>query len=287
MPADRFLHPRAGHSTKVTLLTDLEYRAWTQYLLSADDFGVMRALPIAFQNDNDHLANRPAKVLQRCIDVLVRAGLVRAFEHQGKPFIYQHDWQHWQKVEYPRATNNPIPDDLSACDDSTRALFAKHPGGQRKDRRRSEDVPNVSQTNSEGDPPTRAWARETATATATANGSGQRLTANGERPRPPGARQGLMRGPRPDAAFDGGRVWVLHKTHQDFLALRNGNESELLTWYADVAEAWNFGERKADEPGANMFKFWEARYAEQWPVAAPDRASSKLPPWVQKARATV
>lgn len=175
MPADRFLHPRAGHSTKVTLLTDLEYRVWTQYLLSADDFGVMRALPIAFQNDNDHLANRPQKVLQRCIDVLVKSGLAWAFEHQGKPFLYQPDWQKWQKVEYPRATNNPIPEDLSACEDSTRALFAKHPGGLRKDRRRSEDVPNVSQAFPEGEPTTRAGARETAKA----NGSGQRLTANG------------------------------------------------------------------------------------------------------------
>src|SRR6185503_2400025 len=117
MPVDRFLHPRAGKSTKVSMLTDLEYRVWTQYLLSADDFGVMRATALAFQSDNDHLANRRTKEVQRCIDQLVSCGLLRAFEHQGKPYLYQHDWQKWQKVDYPRATLQPKPpeDVLGTC----------------------------------------------------------------------------------------------------------------------------------------------------------------------------
>lgn len=79
---------------------------------------------------------------------------------------------------------------------------------------------------------------------------------------------GLLRGPRPEAAFDGGRVWVLHKTHADFLALRNGNEAELRAWYEHIAEEYNYGSRKHLEPGPNMFKFWEARYAEKWPASA-------------------
>lgn len=178
MPDDRFLHRRAGHSAKVNMLTDLEYRVWTQYLLSADDFGVMRGSHHQLQADNDHLANRPAKMIQRCLDALVKCGLIRAFTHQGKPYVYQHDWQDWQKVDFPRATNNPAPpaDALENCEASTRQLFGKHPGGSR--RARAESVPNVSRERAESVSPTRASApakRLTATGdrlVATANGHG-------------------------------------------------------------------------------------------------------------------
>lgn len=169
MPDDRFLHRRAGHSQKVNLLTDLEYRVWTQYMLSADDFGVMRATHHPLQNDNDHLANRPAKTLQRCLDALVKCGLIRKFEHQGKPYVYQHDWQSWQKVSYPRTTNQPAPDDaaLEQCDKPTRQLFSMHPGGAGRTRKElSGKVPEIVPEDS---PLTRAHV------------PAKRLTANGER----------------------------------------------------------------------------------------------------------
>ncbi len=162
------------------MLTDLEYRVWTQYLLSADDFGVMRASPAQLQADNDHLGNRPTKLLQRCLDALVTCGLVRAFGHQGKPYIFQHDWMRFQKIEYPRATNNPVPPNLTICDEGTRALFEKHPGGQRKYHKRAEDIPNdlerTSQMYPEGIPPTRAGAPAERL---TAKANGIRLTAHG------------------------------------------------------------------------------------------------------------
>jgi hypothetical protein len=170
MPDDRFLHKRAGHSEKVNMLTDLEFRVWAQYLISADDFGVMRASAVTLQADNDHLSNRPAKVIQRCIEALVKPdGLLRTFEHQGRRYIYQHDWQSWQKVSYPRTTNNPKPPEeaLAGCDEPTQKLFAVHPGGA--GRTRSNGSKNIPETVPEHFPLTRAGA------------PAKRLTANGER----------------------------------------------------------------------------------------------------------
>lgn len=146
MPDDRFLHRRAGHSQRVNMLTDLEYRVWTQYVLSADDFGVMRGTHHPIQNDNDHLSNRPARAVKRCIDALVHCGLIRAFDHQGKPYVFQHDWQDWQKVTYPRPTTLPSPpaSELARCTEATQELFGLHPGGAgRKRRELSENIPET------------------------------------------------------------------------------------------------------------------------------------------------
>lgn len=179
MPQDRLLHPRQGHSAKVAGLTDLEFRVWIQYLLSADDFGVMRGGYVTFQSDNDALHGRPPKVIQRAIDHLVSVGLIAVFAHQGRDYLYQPTWQAFQKVEYPRATIEPIPpfSALSLCEEDTRALFLKHPGGTRK---RPKDMPSVSREHPEGVPndleqsaTTRARPRETAKANANANASSE------------------------------------------------------------------------------------------------------------------
>ncbi len=130
MPADRLLHARLGHSAKVSSLSDLEYRVWTTYVLAADDFGVMRAEAVAFQAAHDGLSGRPAKAVQRCIERLVKAGLVAAFTHQGSRYLYQADWQDFQRVRYPLRTMHPLPAgaEVSA---RTRHLWSVHPGGVR------------------------------------------------------------------------------------------------------------------------------------------------------------
>lgn len=180
MPQDRLLHPKAGHSDKVSLLTDLEYRVWTQYLLSADDFGVMRCSAVTLQADNDALHGRPAKVVQRAIDHLIVVKLIDVFEHQGRRYGFQDDWQEFQKVEYPRATIEPKPtaEALQRCSEPTRHLFDQHPGGKgrRKPKPDPTDSELVSQTFSEQIPTTRAHPRETANANANANANGKRQT---------------------------------------------------------------------------------------------------------------
>ncbi|MCY4658539.1 MAG: hypothetical protein OXF93_01815 [Acidobacteria bacterium] len=130
MPADRLFHARLGHSAKVSSLSDLEYRVWTTYVLAADDFGVMRADAVAFQAAHDALSGRPARAVQRSIERLVEAGLVGTFAHQGSRYLYQADWQDFQRVRYPLRTMHPLPAaaEVSA---KTRHLWSVHPGGVR------------------------------------------------------------------------------------------------------------------------------------------------------------
>lgn len=138
MPQDRLRSPRGGHGRRTTSLSDFEFRVWDQYQLSADDFGVMRLSAITVQADNDNLADRPSTDVQAALERLVSVELVASFEHQGRAYICQLDWQTFQKVEYPRATGLPKPTDdlLTRCDAATRRLFAKHPGGWKKQKGR-------------------------------------------------------------------------------------------------------------------------------------------------------
>lgn len=134
MPDDRLFHKRLGHSKKVSGLSDLEFRVWTQYVLSADDFGVMRSSPLVPQADNSNLGKRPARAIQQALDTLVRIDLARSFEHQGTTFIYQRDWQDYQHVRYPKRTMLPrIPNNqLGGCTLATQWLWTVWPGGDRE-----------------------------------------------------------------------------------------------------------------------------------------------------------
>lgn len=170
MPADRLFHPRLGHSQKVSSLSHLEARVWQTYILAADDFGVMQYSPLVIQGANDALAREPIEVIQQALDRLVSLGLVAAFTHQHNRYVFQEDWQDWQKVEYPRVSIQPRPpkEALAECSVKTRKLFARHPGGSPK------GSPKVSRKFSEESPSNaRARARETA--------NGKRLTAHGSR----------------------------------------------------------------------------------------------------------
>ena len=83
---------------------------------------------------------------------------------------------------------------------------------------------------------------------------------------------------RKDAAFEGPRVYVPQRAHSDFVALRHGAEAELYAWYEAVSNEWTDGPRRTEEPGPDMFAFWKARYAEQWPTTKVD---PRVPVWAR------
>lgn len=149
MPEDRLFSPRLLQSDKVERLTDFERGVWFVSRLVCDDFGVMRASANALQDAARFLEHKPAATIKRALVALEKVGLLQGFEHEGRSYLYQWDWQDWQKVTYPRGTRHPKPtaEQLETCSASTRELFTKHPGGW--GRKKSEPIPNGSQTVSE------------------------------------------------------------------------------------------------------------------------------------------
>ncbi len=180
MPSDRLFHPRLGHSVKVSSLSDLAYRVWTTYVLAADDFGVLRASPVAIQAASTALEQRPSRTITKCLDRLIAVDLVRTFTHQGDRYLYQPDWQEFQKVRFPARTMQPLPRDAEVSA-PTAQLWDKHPGGRRTDDGRASDgrpsddsrATDAQQTDDgrTSVSPARGGDRETA--------NGLRLTANG------------------------------------------------------------------------------------------------------------
>ena len=146
MPDDRLFHPRLLQSDKVDRLTDFERGVWFVSRLVCDDFGVMRGTANTLQGAARFLESKPIKAIQRAIVALDRVGLLQTFEHEQRAYLFQWDWQDWQKVTYPRGTLLPKPpaESMAICSRSTQELFEKHPGGWgRKKQERSE---NVSET---------------------------------------------------------------------------------------------------------------------------------------------
>lgn len=130
MPDDRLFHLALGHSEKVNRLTDFERGVWFVYKLASDDFGVMRFSATPLQDAALWLEKKPAKAVLRALETLCEVGLIARFTHQGQTYVYQADWQTWQKITYPRPTKQPAPN-AAALDINTAWLFAHHPEGGR------------------------------------------------------------------------------------------------------------------------------------------------------------
>lgn len=262
MPIDRFFHPRAGHSRKVTLLNDLAFRVWWTYQIAADDYGVMLRSPVVLQAANDSLAKRSKRVVTQALDRVVDVGLLVSFEHQEDWFVCQLDWQDFQKVRYPRESFNPRPppEILQKCSRDTSELFQKHSG------KISEIDPQHSGKSSEIDPQLpRAGAREEA--------NGLRLTANGLRPTANGGARlrggGAAAGMNPvdhlkhavcDETFSRCVPNAVHFKLCDLLAPRytgdrHASGDALKAWYLTV-----WASLPDDFVIGEAFKFWQGRF---------------------------
>jgi hypothetical protein len=128
VPDDRLIHRALGQSQKINALTDFERWVWAIYKLAADDFGVMRYSAMPLQDVARWLERKPARHVLKALDEVIRVGLVQVFEHQGERYVYQADWQTWQKITHPRQTKQPAPP-LDAIDPNTLWLFSHHPKG--------------------------------------------------------------------------------------------------------------------------------------------------------------
>lgn len=127
MPNYRLIHANYRTGRKSKQLTELELIVWLAYLQSADDFGVCPASARKLQGDDPWLDRRPTKMVQRCIDRLITVGLVRTFSEDGDVYLYQPDWQDYQKIKYPSTTSYPsVPEEeWPHCSEKTRELFSK------------------------------------------------------------------------------------------------------------------------------------------------------------------
>jgi hypothetical protein len=277
MPLDRFLHAAAGHSVKVNKLTDFEFRVWAQYLLSADDFGVMRLSAAQFQADNDALAMASPKKIEKALAVIIGIDLLEPFAHQGKMFVFQPDWQKYQKVEYPRTTTMPKlpPAQLAACDMPTQYLFSVHPGGKRAPRVPKELPENSPNTQEEVDALARAHGRESATA----NGEG--LKAQGQRPTAaevlPMRRRGLgVLISSPIHHANHGRcndrgVCMPQTLYVEILGRFSGDVTRFDEFYNRV-----LSDMPDDYvPGGSVFTFWQTKLAQYYPDMTPTKVNAR------------
>ena len=243
MPTYRLIHTNARTGRRTKQLTDLEYLVWLAYLLSSDDYGVCPASARKLQGDDPRLDSKPTKAIQRCLNTLVRVGLLSTFEDGGTVYLYQSDWQDWQKIRYPSTTSYPtVPaDHFARLSAKTRAMFDERARNR------------LSETENRDDDLPTADANANANAHAsqkngTPNFSGGPLIVNS-----------LTWAKKAEKfTFFGSRLRVPHVLHEE-LRTKLGGENphdRLCAWYLDINE-----EAENDRlPIPDVFEFLRPRF---------------------------
>lgn len=126
MADGRILHRRGSFGDRIVRLDHLPFRVWCQYVLSADDYGVMRASASVVRADNPRLEQEPLRAIVRAMVTIEQSGLVQTFAHQSVTYWWQTDWQDFQGIRYPRDSVNPkpAPEVIATATPKTQRLFA-------------------------------------------------------------------------------------------------------------------------------------------------------------------
>jgi hypothetical protein len=268
-------------SDKVDRLTDFERGVWIVSRLACDDFGVMRASANTLQGAARFLERKPLKTVQRALVAVERVGLLQSFEFEGRAYVFQADWQDWQKVTYPRGTLHPKPpaEMLAICSSSTQELFSKHPGGW--GRRKSETLANGSANVPKTDPePLRKRSENVLPKPLAVS---QEPLAVSRTPRAGVAlapfANSLHRGGHQRHAWCSERICVPDFTHERLCRQKGGPLAEAGAWLSD----WYLRviERIGDAPiGDKPEDFWPRQFAAEFP---PSGGVSKLTAALEKA----
>lgn len=282
------IHPEQGMSRKVTLLTDFEYRVFEQTKLSSDDFGVMPYTSTILRAHNSRLRKASEKQVFDALRRMVVLALLLVFDDQDETFVCAPVWQTWQTIAFPRKTSYPKPPAkvLEQCDEATRELFTRHPGGKKPSKKNSAAIPESSRNPPRNDSvvipdpipvsfqkktgtsddvgPANAGAGAGANANANANANARESTRGAP----------LIVGParfdrlQASNAFVGARLRIPHVFHEELRNKLGGQnpEAELRSWYQTVdAEVESTGETVPD-----IFKFLRPKF-EVW---AEERAAA-------------
>jgi hypothetical protein len=285
MPDDRLIHLALGHSQKINALTDFERGVWLVYKLTSDDFGVMRFSAVTLQEAASWLEARPAKQVLRALETIRDTGLIQTFEHQGRTYCFQHDWQTWQKITHPRQTKQPAPP-LRDCDANTRWLMAHHPrGGKLKSWQAPGEKPESTgrkpETNREetGSKPEVLPVETGPVFVDVGNGcvSGERERAATTTAIVPSRRTGLSAKPSQHGdCLAHGPVCFRPRMADKYLGRFGGNHAAMVAWAtkvcSDSQDRVEMGEPVAE---GDDYAFWAARYDEHFKHTAKPAASAR------------
>jgi len=130
MPTHRVIEKTAGTGERTGSLSHLGFRVWMQYQLSADDYGVCPAEAEKLRGDNPALHAEPNKKIQEQIERLIEVKLCGSFMDGKRRYLFQRDWQTYQRIKHPSKTALPPvpPEELEKCCEKTKELFLNfHP----------------------------------------------------------------------------------------------------------------------------------------------------------------
>lgn len=287
MPGQRMIHPEQGMSRKVTSLSDFEYRVFEQSKLSSDDFGVMPYTSTILRAHNSRLRKATEKQVFDALRRIVQIGLLLVFDDQDETYVCAPVWQTWQTISFPRRTSYPKPPQeiLDKCDDATRQLFDRHPGGKKPVRKNSTTIPESTRNQSPPIPPSipdpipSSFQKKTRTSDVEVPANADADAYANANARESARGTPLVMSPlrwsklRETHAFVGSRLRVPHVFHEELRAKLGGEnpDGRLTAFY----ESLNTDLEATGEPVLDVFTWLRPKFVEwaQSSVAASDRAS--------------